>query len=225
MVVSQIMRIESGKAPQTNHPRYRRTCKVIVVGIGGAGGNIVREIQSTGALAGLQAVLQWIHVDTGLWRHRRGVTQIRVPMVTLSLARASTGGRADIGRAVAWRHRQLLLSLLADTDVVIVLAGMGGGTGGGVAPVVARLARDVGALTIAAVTMPFNFEGDRGQKAATSNKRLRRNTDFLFTFSNQELEAELGDNTLLDTIYDVQSKRIAWLSRDLLRQWRCCRLR
>jgi len=210
------MRIESGKAPQTNNPRYRRTCKVIVVGIGGAGVNIVREIQSTGALAGLQAVLQWIHIDTGLWRHRRGVTQIRVPMVTLSLARASTGGRADIGRAVAWKHRHLLTSLLADTDILILLAGMGGGTGGGVAPVVARLARDVGALTIAAVTMPFNFEGNRGQKAATSINRLRRNTDYLLTFSNQQLGTELGDNTLTTTLYEVQAQRIAYGLRGLL---------
>jgi cell division protein FtsZ len=189
---------------------------VIVVGIGEAGGNIVREIQSTGALAGLKAVLQWIHIDTGLWRHRRGVAQNRVPMVTLSLARASTGGRADIGRAVAWKHCHRLVSLLADTDIVIVLAGMGGGTGGGVAPVVARLALDVGALTIAAVTMPFNFEGNRGQKAAASIKRLRRNTDLLLTFSNQDLGAALGDNTLMTTLYEVQSKRIAYRLRYLL---------
>jgi len=187
-----------------------------MVGIGGAGGNIVREIQSTGALAGLQAGLQWIHIDTGLWRHRRGVAQIRVPMVMLSLARLSTGGQADIGRAVAWKHRHLLVSLLADTDIVIVLAGMGGGTGGGVASVVARLARDVGALTIAAVTMPFNFEGNRGRKAATSIKRLRCNTDFLLTFSNQELGAALGDNTLITTLYRVQAQRIAYCLCDLL---------
>jgi cell division protein FtsZ len=189
---------------------------VIVAGVGGAGGNIVREIQSTGALSGLQVALQWIHIDTGLWRHRRGAAQIRFSMVMLSLARLSTGGRADVGRAVAWKHRHLLVSLLADIDIVIVLAGMGGGTGGGVASVVARLARDVGALTIAAVTMPFNFEGNRGQKAATSIKRLRRNTDYLLTFSNQQLGTELGDNTLTTTIYEVQAQRIAYGLRDLL---------
>ena len=187
-----------------------------MVGIGGAGGDIAREVQSTGALTGLQTVLQWIHIDTGLWRHRVGVAQIRVPMVTLSLARASTGGRTDLGRAVAWKQRHLLRSLLVDTDIVIVLVGMAGGIGAGVAPVVARLARDVGALTIAAVTMPFNFEGNRGQKAATSIKRLRRNTDLLLTFSNQELGAALGDNTLLTTIYEVQAQRIASRLRDLL---------
>jgi cell division protein FtsZ len=216
MVVSQIMRTERGNAPQTSYPRYQRTCKVIVVGIGGAGGNIIKEMQSTGALADLQVALKWIHLDTGLWRHRCGVAQIRVPMVTLSLARLSTGGRADIGRAVAWKHRHLLLSLLADTDIVIVLAGTGGGSGGGAAPVVTRLARDVGALTIAAVTMPFNFEGNRGQKAATSIKRLRRDTDYLLTFSNQQLGAEFGDNTLMTTIYEVQAQRIAYSLRDLL---------
>lgn len=101
MIVRQIMRTERGKAPKASYPRYQRTCKVIVVGIGGAGGNIVREMQSTGALSGLQVELQWIHIDTGLWRHQCGVAQIRVPMVTLSLARLSTGGRADIGRSVA----------------------------------------------------------------------------------------------------------------------------
>jgi cell division protein FtsZ len=105
---------------------------------------------------------------------------------------------------------------LADTDIVIVLAGMGGGTGGGVAPVVARLALDVGALTIAAVTMPFNFEGNRGQKAAATIKRLRRNTDILLTFSNQELATELGDGDLMTTIYEVQVQRIAHWLRDLL---------
>ena len=121
-----------------------------------------------------------------------------------------------LGRAVAWKHCHRLVSLLADTDIVIVLAGMGGGTGGGVAPVVARLALDVGALTIAAVTMPFNFEGNRGQKAATSINRLRRNTDYLLTFSNQQLGTELGDNTLTTTIYEVQAQRIAYGLRDLL---------
>lgn len=216
MFVSQIMPTESGTAHQANHPRYRRTFKVIVTGVGGAGGNLVREIQSTGAFVGLRVELKWIHIDTGLWRHRRGVAHIRVPMVTLSLARLSTGGRADIGHAVAWKHRHLLRSLLADTDLVIVLANMGGGSGGGVAPVVARLARDVGALTIAAVTMPFNFEGNRCQKAVESIKRLRRNTDFLLTFSNQQLGAELGDNTLMNTIYEVQAQRIAYSLRDLL---------
>lgn len=210
------MRTERGIAPQTSYPRYRGTCKVIVAGVGGAGGYIVREIQATGALSGLQLAVQWMHIDTGLWRHRRGVAPIRVPMVMLSLARLSTGGRADIGRAVAWKHRHLMVSLLADTDIVIVLAGTGGGSGGGAAPVVARLARDVGALTIAAVTMPFNFEDNRGQKAATSIKRLRRNTDFLLTFSNQQLGAELGDNTLMTTIYEVQAQRIAYSLRDLL---------
>jgi len=141
-------------------------------------------------------------------------------MVTLSLARLSTGGRANIGRAVAWKHRRLLVSLLADTDIVIVLAGMGGGTGGGAAPVVARLARDVGALTIAAVTTPFNFEGNRGQKAAASIKRLRRNTDLLFTFSNLELGAALGDNTLITTLYRVQAQRVAYCLCDLLMNFR-----
>ena len=220
MVVSQIMRTERGKPTLANYPLYRRAFKVIVAGVGGAGGNIAREIQSTGALSGLQGELQWIHIDTGLWRHQRGVAQIRVPMVTLSLARLSTGGRANIGRAVAWKHRRLLVSLLADTDIVIVLAGMGGGTGGGAAPVVARLARDVGALTIAAVTTPFNFEGNRGQKAAASIKRLRRNTDLLFTFSNLELGAALGDNTLITTLYRVQAQRVAYCLCDLLMNFR-----
>jgi cell division protein FtsZ len=105
---------------------------------------------------------------------------------------------------------------MAQTDIVILVAGLGGGTGSGIAPYIARLARDAGVLTIAAVTMPFDFEGRRHKTADTAIKRLRCHALLVFRFSNQELARELGDNALMTAIYEVQTLRIALWLRDLL---------
>jgi cell division protein FtsZ len=105
-------------------------------------------------------------------------------------------------------------------DIVCLLAGMGGGTGGGMAPYVAKLTRNAGTLTIAMVTMPFAFEGIRVQRAANAIKRLKRQTARVIAFSNQLLADELGDSAMLDTIYQVQSWRIARHLRKLLRHLR-----
>lgn len=135
----------------------------------------------------------------------------------LSLAPKGTGGRVDLGRALARKHRNLLMPLLAHVDIVIIVAGMGGGTGTGMSPFIARFASAMDALTIAAVTTPFGFEGDRLQGAATAIRRLKRNADFLRTFSNRDLEFELGDDALMTAIFEAQSQRIANFLCNLLR--------
>jgi cell division GTPase FtsZ len=84
------------------------------------------------------------------------------------------------------------------------------------APYIARLARDAGALTIAAVTMPFDFEGRRRKTAYMAVKRLRCHALLVFRFSNQELARELGYNTEMYTIYKVQTQRIAMWLHDFL---------
>ena len=188
----------------------------MVIGIGGAGGNIVSEMQSVGAMDGFGLVPQLIHIDTGHWQRSNRPWQDRAPIVTLTLARKGTGGNADLGRALAWKHRYLLKPLLAQTDIVILVAGLGGGTGSGMAPYIARLVRDVGALPVTAVTMPFDFEGRRRKTADTAIKRLRCHALLVFRFSNQELAPELGDDALLNTIFKLQTQRIAMWLHDFL---------
>ena len=182
----------------------------MVVGIGGAGGNIAADLQSLGALDGLGLAVQWLHIDTGPFQHR-------LSMVALSLARQSTGGNAAIGLALAKRHRYLLAPLLAKADIVILVAGLGGGTGSGMAPYIARLARGAGAVTIAVVTLPFDFEGRRRRATASvAIKRLRSRAEFVLTFSNQELGDSMGDTVQLADIYAQQGCRIAKWSRQFL---------
>jgi cell division protein FtsZ len=195
---------------ETSQHRKRLCRSVMVVGIGGAGGNIAADLQSTGALNGLGLAVQWLHIDTGPWQHR-------LSMVALSLACKSAGGDPAIGLVLAKMHRYLLAPLLAQADIVILVAGLGGGTGSGMTPYIARLARGVGAVTIAVVTLPFGFEGNRVQRANAAIRRLKRRTGFLLRFSNQHLAMEMGDDALVSTIYQVQSKRIANFLRDLMR--------
>lgn len=192
--------------------RRKRLCRsVMVVGIGGAGGNIAADLQSIGALDGLGVAVQWLHIDTGPWQHR-------LSMVALSLASKGTGGDTAIGLTLAKRHRYLLAPLLAQAEIVILLAGMGGGTGSGMTPYIARLLRGAGAVTIALVTMPFGFEGIRIQRANAAMRRLKRRTGFLLRFSNQQFAMEMGADALLSTVYEMQSMRIALFMRHLLRR-------
>jgi cell division protein FtsZ len=195
---------------ETSQYRKRLRRSILVVGIGGAGGNIAADWQSIGALDGLGLAVQWLQVDTGSSQHR-------LSMVAVSLACKSTGGDTGIGLALAKMHRYLLAPLLAQADIVILVAGLGGGTGSGMTPYIARLARGGGAVTIAVVTLPFGFEGRRRRAAASiAIKRLRSRAQFVLTFSNQELAAEMGDEALLAEIYAVQSQRIGVCLRDLL---------
>lgn len=88
------------------------------------------------------------------------------PIKTISLATLGAAGRVNRGRAAALRKRDALRDVLADTDVVFLVAGLGGGTGSGVMPIMAGLAREAGALTVAAVVTPFGWQGWRTSGAA-----------------------------------------------------------
>ena len=194
----------------------RPAAPILVIGIGRAGGNIIDDLKRLGVLSGFERakgihILDWNHGL--LYRHLNTV----LPPVNWFLSPHSTGGNAKLGLALARRNRSGLQVLRAQVGIVILIAGLGGFTGGGLAPYVAMLTRRVGTPTIAIVTMPFGFEGIRVQRADTAIRRLRRKTPFVFAFSNQQLAMEMGDDALLDTIYEVQSKRIAWLLCDLLR--------
>lgn len=208
------MTFDAGDTPLQGCRMFR--CPVMVIGIGGAGGNIVSELQSMRALDGLGLVPQWIHIDTGRLHRCYLPWQDRAAIVNLTLAQKGTGGNADLGRALAREHRYLLKPLLAKTDIVILVAGLGGGTGSGMAPYIARLVRDVGALPVTAVTMPFDFEGRRRKTADTAIKRLRCHALLVFRFSNQELAPELGDDALLNTIFKLQTQRIAMWIHDFI---------
>jgi cell division protein FtsZ len=170
--------------------------KIKVVGVGGGGGNAL----NTMILAGLTGVdFIAANTDCQALQHNRAGTKVQIgAQVTKGLG---AGANPEIGRQAALEDRDKILAVLEGADMIFVTAGMGGGTGTGGAPVIADLARSLGALTVGVVTKPFNFEGKRRLKQAEHGiSELKNAVDTLITIPNQRLLA-LSDErtTLLDT--------------------------
>lgn len=189
------------------------TCKII--GIGAAGCNLVTAIRENTVLDRPGAVLSYACIDLG--PHSLEFIDIAndanpalTPIKTLMLAPVRAGGRVNAARAACLRHRAILAELLAGSDMVILLAGLGGGTGTDVTPIMARLARAAEAVTVAAVVTPFDFEGDvRNRRANAVVDRLRRDADLMMAFSNEEwINRFGGDDSFLD-IWDALDRHIA----------------
>src|SRR5438874_8077676 len=170
--------------------------KIKVIGVGGGGGNAL----NTMILAGLTGVdFIAANTDCQALQSNRAHTKIQLgAQVTKGLG---AGANPEIGRQAALEDKARLLQSLEGADMVFVTAGMGGGTGTGGAPVIADLARSVGALTVGVVTKPFLFEGKRRLKQAESGlAELKNAVDTLITIPNQRLLAIADERTtLLDT--------------------------
>lgn len=138
------------------------------------------------------------------------------PIKAMALAPFGAGGRINAARAAALHQREALSAMLADTDVVILLAGLGGGTGSGLTPIMARLARAAGALTVAAVVTPFEYEGVRNQKADAAIRYLDREADVMMTFSNEAWAARHDEEAPMIDVFNALDRHIAASVRTLL---------
>ena len=156
-----------------------------VVGVGGGGGNAVNTMVA-GSLVGAEFVA--CNTDTQALVANRASKKIQLgEKLTKGLG---AGANPEIGREAALESREAIEQALAGSDMVFVTAGMGGGTGTGAAPVVADIARSIGALTVGVVTKPFTFEGNRRRKQAESGIiELKAAVDALIVIPNQRLLA------------------------------------
>lgn len=154
-----------------------------VIGMGGAGSNAVETMIQAG-LKGVEFIV--CNTDKQALEASSANTKIQVgAQLTRGLG---AGANPDVGRAAALEDRALIEEVIRGADMVFITAGMGGGTGTGGAPVVAEVAREAGALTVAVVTKPFNFEGKVRRKHAESGLTLlREQVDTLITIPNQRL--------------------------------------
>jgi cell division protein FtsZ len=194
---------------QSTTNRFQNSQTIKIIGVGGAGLAILTELKTMGVVSGLGFAPQWIYIDQGLWQAHSAVRLDRAEVVTLSLSPRGSSESAKLARAVAWDHEYLLRPMLASTGVVVLIAGLGGSVGSGMAPVLARMALDAGSLILAVAVTPFDFERRRNQRIAEALKRLHRSTEFVFKFSNQELAHELGDDILMEHFFAIQTQRIA----------------
>lgn len=154
-----------------------------VIGVGGAGNNAVNRMISEG-VQGVEFIVA--NTDTQALRNSEAETKIQLgPKLTKGLG---AGSLPEIGLKAAEESEEQIREALVGSDLIFVTAGMGGGTGTGAAPVVARIAKELGALTVGVVTRPFSFEGPkRGRYAAEGVAQLKANVDTLVTISNNRL--------------------------------------
>ena len=154
-----------------------------VIGVGGGGGNAINRMISEG-VAGVEFIAA--NTDVQALSSSRAETVIQLgPKLTRGLG---AGGQPEVGRKAAEESEEVLIEALQGADMVFITAGMGGGSGTGAAPVIARIAKGLGALTVAVVTRPFGFEGSkRGNFAIEGINELREHVDTLLIISNNNL--------------------------------------
>lgn len=184
-------------------PDSARIAKIKVIGIGGGGGNAVASMIETGQIAGVEFIA--VNTDAQVLLQNKAPTKLQIgEKLTKGLG---VGGNPDIGAQAAEESQEKLKELLIDSDMVFVTAGMGGGTGTGAAPIIARLAREAGALTVGVVTKPFSFEGTRRSVAAEDGiEKLKETTDTLIVIPNQRLMDVIDRKmTLLEAFRVVDS--------------------
>jgi cell division protein FtsZ len=161
----------------------KQAAKIRVVGVGGAGCNAVNTMISSG----LERV-DFIALNTDVQALAANQAPIRLQIGKELTRGLGAGANPEMGRQAATESRDEIARLLEGSDMVFVTAGMGGGTGTGAAPVVADIARELGALTVGVVTKPFTFEGNRRRKAAEQGlQELKAAVDTLIQIPNQRL--------------------------------------
>lgn len=168
-----------------------------VIGVGGGGNNAVnRMIQ-----AGLTNV-EFVAVNTDLQALQTSQAELRIPLGTKITGGLGAGGKPEIGEQAALEDKEQIRSVLEGADMVFVTAGMGGGTGTGAAPVIADISRNLGILTVAVVTKPFSFEGQRKSRLAEDGiAKLRDAVDTLITIPNQHLLKIVEKNTPINDAF------------------------
>lgn len=178
---------------------HQPTAKMKVVGVGGAGGNAVnRMIEAT--LNGVD----FISVNTDLQALENCKANSRLQIGRALTKGLGAGANPEIGRKAVEEDRETVFEALEDADMIFVTAGMGGGTGTGAAPIIAEIAKDLGALTVGIVTKPFTFEGPKRMRRALEGiAELKERVDTLIVIPNQKLLEVVPKDTPLNAAFQI----------------------
>jgi cell division protein FtsZ len=189
-----------------------RSVAIKLVGVGGAGSNAVDRLK----MENLER-LQLAVINTDSQALSSSPVQDKVLIGMGTTRGLGAGGDPDLGRQAAEDDREKVAKVVKDCDLVFLIAGMGGGTGGGASPIVAEIAAEEGALVIAFVTLPFSFEGGRRLKQAEEGlAALRRACDAVIPLPNDILLQEAADN---ETVLDSFARADEWIGRGVKSIW------
>ena len=165
-----------------------------VMGVGGCGGNAVDYMIDKNVMG-----VEFICTNTDLQSLKKSQANTIVQIGEILTQGLGAGARPDKGKQAALDDKDKIIEALEGADMLFIAAGMGGGTGTGAAPVIAQIAKELGILTVAVVTKPFNFEGRRVQVANDGIEELVNHVDSLITIPNEKLMGVLGaDVTFVD---------------------------
>jgi len=180
--------------------------RIIVLGVGGGGCNAIKTMIASGL-----GQVEFVVANTDLQVLRSSPAATKVQLGARLTKGLGAGANPQIGKDAALEDAERLREVLSGADMVFITAGLGGGTGTGAAPVIAGLAKELGALTVAVVTKPFAFEGARRQKQAEEGVReLKTACDTLLVIPNQRLLSVVEKGTPLTRAFGVAD--------DILRQ-------
>jgi len=174
---------------------YSQSAVIKVLGVGGGGGNAVSHMVNSG-IEGVDFIC--VNTDSQALKHSKVKSALQIGCnITKGLG---AGADPEVGRQAAMEDRDRIIEMIEGCDMLFITAGMGGGTGTGAAPVVAHVAKELGILTVAVVTKPFDMEGSKRMRVAEHGiAELTKYVDSLITIPNQKLLTVLGaETTLLD---------------------------
>ena len=184
-------------------PKVGQPAKIKVIGVGGGGGNALASMIAEGGITGVE----FISVNTDAQALLNNKATIKIQIGENLTRGLGSGGDPEVGIKAAEESREKIKDMLEGTDMVFLTAGMGGGTGTGATPIIAEVAKEIGALTVSVVTKPFTFEGTRRMVTAEEGiENLKEKVDTLIVIPNQRLMDVIDRKmTLLEAFKVVDS--------------------
>ena len=175
--------------------------RILVMGIGGAGGNAINEMIDNG-MQGVEFIA--VNTDAQDLKHSKAKSKVQIGLnLTKGLG---AGAKLDIGQAAADESLNDIVNILQGANMVFIAAGMGGGTGTGAAHVIARAAKELNILTVGVVTLPFLYEGpSRMRRAQTGLEELRRHVDTIIVIPNQNLFKIANEQTTFEESFNLSN--------------------
>ncbi len=179
--------------------QFSSIATIKVIGVGGAGGNMLNSIIKSGC-EGFECIV----ANTDAQALERSKADKKIQIGVKSTKGLGAGANPEIGERAAEEDLDKILDAIGDADIVFIASGMGGGTGSGATPVIARALREKGILSIAVVTKPFSFEGKRRASVADrALDQLRKEVDTLIVIPNQKLLNTVDNEVSMDDAFDM----------------------
>lgn len=194
----------------------RNVARIVAIGVGGGGGNMIGHMLKKGT-TGIELIM--VNTDAKALSEASGVTTLQIgSKLTKGLG---CGMKPEVGRDSALESYETIRNTLSGADIVFISAGLGGGTGTGAAPIVAKIAKEVGALTISIITTPFNFEGPKRLKLAKAGlEELKKECDSIIVIPNDRLlsiiDKKLGLKDSFKIVDEVLAQAVSGTSGVIL---------